>query len=312
MDDQRQIQAGAGLQESRLNEDFINFLKKWGPFATYGVLALVLVWLGFGQYNSWQERQTDQAFADLTAADGVGTLEAYKEVWETWDDREAVGTLARIRAAQLLQNSAIVGLEVGADVIGYEDGQVLTAEERTRTWQASLELATAVKGTETSRGRTMFAQRARWMIADAQISLGNFDAARAELNEFIQVATREHGEDGPTVLQAQARLSGLDALSEPVELAIESRAILPSAPDSPGLLPLGVDINETAITTDILREASEQFLEDQNNAGGTGDGGGAERHARAAAHDVEGLDGPAVDRKQVLVGSRAKERVVDP
>ena len=74
MGDQRQIQAGAGLQESRLNEDFINFLRKWGPFFTYGILAIVLVWLGIGQYQSWKARQSAQAFADLAAAGHVGTV----------------------------------------------------------------------------------------------------------------------------------------------------------------------------------------------------------------------------------------------
>lgn len=237
MDDQRQIQTGAGLQESRLNEDFINFLRKWGPFVTYGILGVVVLWLGFGQYNSYQDRQTDLAFADLGNADTTGTVAAYVEVAEKWEGRAAVSALARLQAGRALQNSALLGLEQGAPAVGYADEQVLNEEERATTWRASIEVLSQVRDEETARGRTIFAQRARWLIVNAQISLGEFDAARATLEEYIGIA----GEDSAPAGVARARMARLAELATPVLLADRPTASIDtSAPGGlidPSLLP---------------------------------------------------------------------------
>ena len=41
-DRRREVEVGAGLQESRLNEEFIDALKKHGPKVIYALAAVVL------------------------------------------------------------------------------------------------------------------------------------------------------------------------------------------------------------------------------------------------------------------------------
>lgn len=69
MDDrQQQVQVGAGLQESRLNTDFIDFLKKYGTYGLYAMLAVVLSYVGWQRWTMHKNNTRDQAFADLGAA----------------------------------------------------------------------------------------------------------------------------------------------------------------------------------------------------------------------------------------------------
>lgn len=252
MDDQRQIQSGVGLQESRLNEDFINFLRKWGPFFTYGVLGIVVAWLGFGQYNSYQERQTDAAFADLAAADVTGTVAAYDQVAKDWEGRAAVSTLARLQAARVLQLSALLGLQQGAPTTGFTEDQVLSDEERATTWRASIEVLEQVRDSESARGRAIFAQRARWMIANAQISLGEFDQAKQTLESFI----REAGEDAAESAVARERIARLPLLETPVMLSLVEPT--PQAtPITDGLLG---DPSDSGSTTGVLSDEELEAL----------------------------------------------------
>ncbi|HVZ93431.1 MAG TPA: tetratricopeptide repeat protein, partial [Phycisphaerales bacterium] len=69
-DRQKQIQVGAGLQESRLNADLIQFLQKYGTPILMVVLVIVLGYVGWSKYNRWQAERRDEAFAAYQAARG--------------------------------------------------------------------------------------------------------------------------------------------------------------------------------------------------------------------------------------------------
>ena len=70
---QAQIRERAGLEESRLNEDFIDFLRKYG-FLILLVAALAAgLTSGVRWYREYTVRKVTTAFADFEAARAVGT-----------------------------------------------------------------------------------------------------------------------------------------------------------------------------------------------------------------------------------------------
>ena len=50
---QQQIKAGAGLEESRINQDLIDFLQKWGSWILMALAVAALAYAGL----QWLERQ---------------------------------------------------------------------------------------------------------------------------------------------------------------------------------------------------------------------------------------------------------------
>ena len=65
---QRQIKEGAGLDESRVNQEFVEFLRVWLPWIL-GAIALVLGgWVGWQRWTQHKHQVIAQAFADYDAA----------------------------------------------------------------------------------------------------------------------------------------------------------------------------------------------------------------------------------------------------
>jgi len=129
MDDrQRQITEGAGLQESRINQDFIDWLNKWGTVILTVVLVVALAWVG---WNWWQRQQTqalDTAFSDLDQAILAGSPDALLAVAAEYEGRASVPHLARLRAADTYLQAARRGVTPGGDPSLEED--LLSEEQR--------------------------------------------------------------------------------------------------------------------------------------------------------------------------------------
>src|SRR3954465_10647401 len=66
---QRQIREGAGLEESRLNTEFIEMMKKWGPHLMMGLAILAGLYVLYTKYEEYTARKADTAWADLDAAE---------------------------------------------------------------------------------------------------------------------------------------------------------------------------------------------------------------------------------------------------
>ena len=116
---QAQIRERAGLEESRLNEDFIEFLR------TYGVWILLLVALAGGGttakrwWDTQQAQKVDQAFEEFEAvragADGASP-ESVAAVAQTVGSTRSVGILARLEAADLYLSAVRRGVKAGAKI----------------------------------------------------------------------------------------------------------------------------------------------------------------------------------------------------
>jgi len=113
---QAQIKEGAGLEDSRINTEFLDFLSKWStPFF---VLLLVLAAGMFG-YRKLEEMRVaaiDQAYLDydLATAGGNPSPSTLALLGEDYMDTRSVGLLAKLDEADIYLNSARTGLAPGS------------------------------------------------------------------------------------------------------------------------------------------------------------------------------------------------------
>jgi len=113
-----QIRERAGLEEARLNQDFIDFVTKWST------PLLLLIALGVGGnflYQQYTKRQSDRlalAFEQLAAAAAVAnpSPDSLRQVAIEFSGVGSVGELARLKAADAYMRAVMRGVVPGAEV----------------------------------------------------------------------------------------------------------------------------------------------------------------------------------------------------
>ncbi len=216
MDDrQRTIVEGAGLEESRLNQDLVDFLRKWGTPILLVVVVLAALYSGSTMWKRHQVQAMDQAYADFHAAAVAGSPDNLVVVAEQNKGRGAVYQLALTEAADAYLESARVGLRPG--------GSPANAEDRLSDEQvdANLNRAGEIYGmiVDSTRGKSgMALHEITGLYGQAAVfeSLGQIDAARAALTSAIQVATKTGFHELARV--AEARIATLDDVADPPTL----------------------------------------------------------------------------------------------
>lgn len=212
MDDrQRTIVEGAGLEESRLNQDFIDFLRKWGTPMLLLVVLAAGIYSGTTMWKRFQERAHNQAYADLHAAAVAGSPDNLVVVAEQHKGQGAVYELALIEAADAYLESARLGLRPGGDWN--------TAEDRLTDEQVKANLSRAndlygrvVASTKGKPGHALHELNGLFGQAAVAESLGDIDAARATLTKAEEVAAK--AEFPQLVAIAKERVASLGALTD--------------------------------------------------------------------------------------------------
>ncbi len=210
---QRQIQAGAGLEESKYNVEFIDFLKRWG---TPILLVVAIVSMGFFFYRRYQERlaqETDQAWVELEDARVANSPSGLLAVAEAHAAQIGVPQQARLAAADALLLAALQGVKPGGlDARGDLTGPdaALTAEGRIEQIKGALEQYRRVAG-ELAGKRHLEQLRlaALFGAAAAEESLGELEAAKTSLQTAISVA-----EDAGFAAQAAAARKRIETMGE--------------------------------------------------------------------------------------------------
>ncbi|MEM1166688.1 MAG: hypothetical protein AAGI30_10410 [Planctomycetota bacterium] len=212
-------QIGAGLQESRLNTEFIDFLKKYGGFAIYAVAAVVVAYAAWGYIQDQRLARLDSAFADLDGAtDSPAVL---RQVAADQLGHGAVGELAMLQLGESLLNEARVGIVGAVGLTNVQPEDYLEADERTEKVQEALELFQDVRATVgANSAQTALQLRAIWGVASAQLSLQQFDEAEETLTRFVDLASQ--GEIEPWAELGELRLESLGMLRivDPIEVVI--------------------------------------------------------------------------------------------
>jgi hypothetical protein len=222
------------LTESRLNEDFLHWLKNKGP----NYLFVILLGLcGVMGWNWWQAKRAETrtvAWTDLTSATLPAALE---EVAASYATVDAVGALALLRAADRYMASIQSGARFDRQIA---DPDYFVTPELREQWLAEAErlygqvISTAqVSG---ARERVGFVISAHFGKAAVAESRGDLERARAEL-DLAAAAANEHW--APLARIARERMASLDQVAS--SLSFPKRADLPAPAGPAGLTPPLID-----------------------------------------------------------------------
>ena len=211
MDDrQTKITEGAGLEESRLNQEFIDFLNKWGFRFLMVVLVIAAGWVGKTRWDQYVEQRLDTALVELESEIATGSPDGlialakkYKSVGSVWEQ-------ATLSAASINLESGRKSLIPGGDPSDKED--FLDPESAQKQLEQAADLFAQVVEHAGSQSISINALDARSGLIASKISLRDADGARSGLTELIALLEKS----GFTDLKdkAEERLASLDELME--------------------------------------------------------------------------------------------------
>lgn len=243
MDDrQQQIRDRAGLDESRVNQEFVDLLKK------YTTPALLLLAIVVGGYAGWQRLQQARAqkvadaFRDLeavsNASGGIPSPNSLIDVAEQYAGVGAVPALARLEAADACLAIARSGIEPGA--VYNEDGTlsdpnaVLDDEAKSGYLSRAHALYSDVlAATEGNEAQKMIAVNALFGLAAVEETRGDIDQAR---QRYEAITRRTEGTTFTLHRElARERMATLETLAAVPALPSDADLPKPVAPELPAL-----------------------------------------------------------------------------
>lgn len=247
---QTQVQVGAGLQESRLNTDLINFLQKYGSWAVYALLVVVLGYLGVNWWKGQQEKSRDEAFADYRAA---STSLSPTSLVDAAGRREGttVAAMSRIEAVRLYVEAARRGLKPGSDMTAPKPEDKLDeAGKKQMIADAEKQIDAIMKD---SSAPPALKQQARWFKAGVQADSGDVDGAVKTMQELEAQAKALGFADQE--FKAKERIAHFGKLKG--VKPILARADLPESarePEAP-VAAAGASMGDAGITPPVLLNA---------------------------------------------------------
>lgn len=251
MDDrQRTIVEGAGLEESRLNQDFIEWLRKWG---TPILMVVIVLSGGYAAWNMWgrfQERSHDEAYAQFHAAAVAGSPDNLVVVAEEHRGRGAVYELALIEAADAYLASVRTGVRPGGSSENADD--LLDDEQRASNLRRAGDLySRLISATENRRGHELHLISGLFGVAAVAESGAELDRARQHLQRAAEVAERALY---PSIARvARERIATLDTVSQTPR--IYRQAEVRSAADLSSMFPQGFSLPPVTAPDPFVGEA---------------------------------------------------------
>lgn len=216
---QGQLKERAGLEESRINEEFRDFLVKWGPRLLIVVALVALAFSGRRYLTQKADERTDEAFYQLALATSseATSPDTLLSLAQQYDDIGAVAHVARLTAAEAYLSAVRRGVVIGAspDPTGeYPAEELLDDELRGSYLQQSRQAFKQVA--DSSGAAAVHTVRAHMGLAAVAEAMGEFDTARTHYQRAATI-DRDAG-FGAMAQIADVRLASLDVLSENVVL----------------------------------------------------------------------------------------------
>jgi len=223
---------GAGREESRINQDFIDFLSKWSTPVLLVLAALAVAYWGWNQYKAMQITKVNKATTAYTAATAGGNPnpDTLAIVAREYAGVRSVGELASLDLADVYLLAVQRGLEPGAEFEPGQtlpDGDKLTDERRAAYLDKAATLyASVAEKTKGIAGKEELAIEAAFGMAAVAESEGDNDAARKHLELARDAAER----GGFTVLAiaAERRIANLE---NAMTLVLFDEGSLPPLPE---------------------------------------------------------------------------------
>lgn len=233
---QGSIKEGAGLDESRLNQDFIDWLRKWSTPILVVVAVLAGGYFLYGKFQVSRDAAMARAFAEYDAAMISRNPASLLRVADEQSGKAAVPLLARLGAADLYLEAARTGIPAGMslDPSGKlpEGVEFLTdAQKAEQLDKAAEQYGIVAQKAAGDRRLALHAIGALYGLASVAESRGEFDKAREHYNRLAEVASA-----AGYPIQAEAakkRIETLDELRAMPRLYAQSEIWAPSIGGSP-------------------------------------------------------------------------------
>jgi len=240
MDDrQRQIREGAGQLESRLNQEFIEFLQKWSMPLLIVVALGAVGYAGWTRYKKAETEKVNVAFQELESVSNSAnpSPESLARVADDYDGVRSVPHLARLAAADAHLRAVRLGVKPGADV--KPDGSLTNAADALTEQDVVEGLSRATQlyqrvAEDTAGKPGMATLRISAIYGLAAIAESRALPDEAQRNYELIVSITDGGPYEPHAKVARARIESLKALDSKVK--VFSKAELPELPPMPDLV----------------------------------------------------------------------------
>jgi len=201
--------------ESKVNEEFVEWLKTKGP--TYLLIAVLLLlgYLWWVRLADSREAREAQAWQSLQEAENTGLPSSFEHVAENYDGIGSVGILARLGAAQRLMDSVQRGVPIGIEEDDPRAVEALSDEDRENYLTRAERLFREVLDRDRRGDMTIFAVRAHNGLAAVAEARGDIDTARSH---YEQAASSAAGIYPHLAAQANRRAETIDTAAEIVAL----------------------------------------------------------------------------------------------
>lgn len=233
-----QIREKAGLEDARLNKEFIGFLQKWSTPLMAIIAVAALGYVGMGKLKAQRIAKVDAAFREFQSVSLGGTLNASPDsllgVADAFDDVAGVAILARLGAADALLQSVRTGLRPGAvlkaDNTPESPDDLLSPADRL----SALDRAAGIYSQVLDRaapvpGQELHVIGALYGLAAVESMKGDTAAAKAHLTRV-----KELSEAAKFDLHVKIATARLAALENPAPSpALVSQSELPKPPEAP-------------------------------------------------------------------------------
>lgn len=210
----QQIRERAGLEEARLNVEFIDALRKWGPWVLIILAVLTGAQFARTKLKTAEVDKVNRAFDDYNQSSMTAnpSPSALKAVAEDFGDVRGIGILANLDAADAYLRAVRVGVKPGATVL--PDGtvenkdDVLTDQDRTTFLSEAESLYNKVV-TSAKPDQTVLAVSGLYGLAAVAESRQEFDKAKGYYEQVVAKA-----QNTPYELQAAVAKKRIDDLSK--------------------------------------------------------------------------------------------------
>ena len=239
MDDRLNQVQTTDLTDSRVNHDFVNWLKTKGMNWLLAILLVACAFLGWDYLQKQKSNARDQAWEELSSATSPA---AFRGVADAHAAQDAIAELATLQAGDTLLRSILSGLKPG--LTAEDEGSSLTIEERTAHLAEADELYATASQLAAARSGLggkpvgISALFGRAAIAEAS---GRLEDATAHLKAAAALATPEYA---ALAEQAEARIESMEALNGASDLPSQASIVVPAVDGETYTPPVAEDLLE--------------------------------------------------------------------
>ncbi len=206
MDDRQSgIKEGAGLEDSRVNQEFVDFLNKWSTPVIMTLAIAALVWAGLQKLDRMKIARIDQAFSELAATTQGGNPSpaSLKTLADEYEGVGSVAEIALLTASDLYLNAFVTGVTPGSspdrETGLFAETDLLDDSQRQAYLEQAEQVAQRVLDlSDSADGKELIAMRAMSRLASVAEGKRDFDGAKAMYTKLESKATST---DFPSIAQ---------------------------------------------------------------------------------------------------------------